>query len=570
MKKLNFIVIFALIFSLKNVFLISEELLFSNFDIYKKSSFSNFKWDFQVQTAYKNIEKSEYEKAIENFEKAITKGCKSSLIFFDGLNCLFKLKKTENFGIWIDHNSVYFDKDVIKEALIKVGDFYFEDKKFDDAFIYYEKTKDANLIKNAYLNAGDYFLQLDKIKIFSGHSDIVKSIAFSPDGKYIISASWDKTLKLWDVSTGKELRTFQGHYNKVTAVAFSPDGKYVISASWDKTLRLWDLSTGKELKKYSGHYDSVKSITFSPDGKYIIISPAYLELLDLSTGKELKTFSIISYATAVAFSPDGKYVISDFKNTLILWISNQNILAFNIYNKILNEKDAYLRIADKNFENKKYASALYYYKKIGINEKDIFIKIANKYLDSMDYENTIFYFEKAGEKDKAKKYYNNVADEYLKLKDYDKAIDYYEKAHNKTALIKIVNNYISLNYNYTENINVILFDAIDKGDFVGVKSALIKGANINIRWKHEEREETLNSNYWGISYISETPLFRASIKIYYYDIIEYLILKGADINSSYYKKITWPWGDIEEQYYSSVLDYAIKTNFIDLIYLLKK
>lgn len=87
-----------------------------------------------------------------------------------------------------------------------------------------------------------------------GHSGNVSSVAFSPDGKYILSGSDDKTLKLWDIETGKEIRTFAGHANSITSVAFSPDGRYALSGSWDNTLKLWDIVTGNEIRTFKRAY----------------------------------------------------------------------------------------------------------------------------------------------------------------------------------------------------------------------------------------------------------------------------------------------------------------------------
>jgi len=83
------------------------------------------------------------------------------------------------------------------------------------------------------------------IRTFSGHTDSVTSVVFSPDGRSALSGSWDKTLKLWDVATGKETRTFSGHTGGVRSVAFSPDGRSALSGSADKTLKLWDLTAGR-------------------------------------------------------------------------------------------------------------------------------------------------------------------------------------------------------------------------------------------------------------------------------------------------------------------------------------
>ena len=83
------------------------------------------------------------------------------------------------------------------------------------------------------------------VRTFEGHSDWVNSVAFSPDGRYALSGSGDKTLKLWEISTGKLVRTFEGHSKWlafVSSVAFSPGGSYALSGSWDNTLKLWDVS----------------------------------------------------------------------------------------------------------------------------------------------------------------------------------------------------------------------------------------------------------------------------------------------------------------------------------------
>jgi len=161
-----------------------------------------------------------------------------------------------------------------------------------------------------------------RIRAFGGVLAGATSLCLSPDGKQVISGSDDKTLSLWDVETGKRIRTFKGHSDDVRSVCFSPDGKRVISGSADKTLALWDVESGNRIHAFAGR-SGVTSVCFSPDGKRVI-SGAYddtLSLWDVETGRQIRTLKgHSSRVTSVCFSPDGKRAVSgSFDRTLALW-----------------------------------------------------------------------------------------------------------------------------------------------------------------------------------------------------------------------------------------------------------
>jgi WD40 repeat protein len=143
------------------------------------------------------------------------------------------------------------------------------------------------------------------------------SVAFSRDGKTLASAGADKRIRLWDPWTGKEKGQLLGHAGAVAAVSFSPDGKLLASGSYDRTVRLWDWAKGKELRKLLGHRDRVTSVSFSPDGKRLISGGAsaqrvkstlcgqsdYPLLWEVSSGKQLGMAK--ARGAEAAFSPDG-------------------------------------------------------------------------------------------------------------------------------------------------------------------------------------------------------------------------------------------------------------------------
>ena len=128
-------------------------------------------------------------------------------------------------------------------------------------------------------------------KLLAGHTDVVTSVFFSPDGARVLTGSADNTARLWDAATGKMVATLEGHTGPVLAVAFSPDGTRVLTGSRDKTARLWDAATGKMVVTLEGHTDAVRAVAFSPDGARVLTgsNDKTARLWDAATGETVAT-----------------------------------------------------------------------------------------------------------------------------------------------------------------------------------------------------------------------------------------------------------------------------------------
>jgi predicted NACHT family NTPase len=161
-----------------------------------------------------------------------------------------------------------------------------------------------------------------QIVFCKGHTDWIRSLTFSPDGITLASASFDKTVKLWDIRTGECLKTFQGH-GRVNSVSISPDGTTLASGSDDKTVKLWDIRTGECLKTFQGHTDAVESVEISPDGRIVASSSSdeTIKLWNISSGECLNTLrGHTNIVRSVAISPDNTTLASGSSDqTIKLW-----------------------------------------------------------------------------------------------------------------------------------------------------------------------------------------------------------------------------------------------------------
>jgi WD40 repeat protein len=161
-----------------------------------------------------------------------------------------------------------------------------------------------------------------QLATFSGHKQEVKAVAFSPDGRFALSASANGDVRLWDTGTGTAVRSFEGSAEGIEAAAYSSDGRYVMAGGFGHSVRVWDAGSGALVRAFDVGDFGVSALAFSSDGRYAAVGTGTaVELHELATGRLIRTLAGHSAAVdTVAFSADGRYAVSGSRGRMLcLW-----------------------------------------------------------------------------------------------------------------------------------------------------------------------------------------------------------------------------------------------------------
>jgi WD40 repeat protein len=184
---------------------------------------------------------------------------------------------------------------------------------------------ETNIVQENRISPNSHASAIQESRILSGHNGYIGALAFSTDGKYLISGGYDDTSHLWNAATGESLQVFQGHTSWIRSVDITQDNRRVLTGGLDGTVRIWDFQTGQELLCFKEHQSSIQAVAFSPDGQRVLSGSedGVLRIWDAQTGGDVKILG--EHMTGVictSFSSKGHLAVAGIGKGMVVWDMN--------------------------------------------------------------------------------------------------------------------------------------------------------------------------------------------------------------------------------------------------------
>ncbi|MCK4312328.1 MAG: caspase family protein, partial [Candidatus Cloacimonetes bacterium] len=304
-----------------------------------------------------------------------------------------------------------------------------------------------------------------EIQTLKGHTNDVRSVAFSSDGKYLASGSWDNTVKIWELSNSKfrEIQTLIGHSNSVNSVAFSSDGEYLASGSWDNTVKIWELSNNKftEIQTLIGHSNSVNSVAFSSDGKYLASGSIdnTIKIWANNNGNFTEQQTLKGHSggvLSVCFSPDGEYLASgSWVDTVKIWeLSNSKFTEIQtlkghtdyVRSVAFSPDGEYLASGSRDITIKIWELSNSKFREIQTLEgyrnsiRSVVFSPDGKYLASGSYDNTVKIWEIPTITEQIENYVQKAINKWQIKDEFEKTSDYLKRMEKRLEMINKLTN----------------------------------------------------------------------------------------------------------------------------------
>ena len=221
-----------------------------------------------------------------------------------------------------EHFPEDLDDDLIKEMEIYKDKY---DKMLRGGEIFYSLSEPlGDLDEDNVANQAFEKIKKNRYTVLNGHSEAVLSVSFSPDNKYLVSGSFDESIRLWSLLTKETLVVYKGHFSPVLSVKFSPLTNYFASGGCDRTAKIWSISTALPLRQFSGHLSDVEIVEFHENGLYLATAAndKTVRLWCIESGECVRVFFNYSergYVDSICFTHSGKLMVISSENNLIIY-----------------------------------------------------------------------------------------------------------------------------------------------------------------------------------------------------------------------------------------------------------